>query len=478
MSDKYHRLGKNAILVFVGSFGGKLLFLLMLPFYTKWLSVSDYGIVDLIQVYASLLLNVVTCCITEAIFVFPKGESLNKQKQYFSSGIIFSLASLGILLVLFKIVSIFLYHTNEPNVFRDYIWSIYLLIVTSFFQSYFQQFTRSIDKLNIYVFTGIIYTLSVIVLSFILIPIFQLYGYIMSMIVANVFAILFTVCLGKLYQFLELTRACKNHIVMMLHYSIPLIPNSIMWWLVSSLNRPLIESYCGLTEVGLFSVANKFPIVLNMLYVVFATSWQISVLEEFKKKNYNVFFNRICKFVFVGLIYCACFLSIFSNWIIKLVVDSKYSEAWQYIPILALSVVFANMAAFIGTNFSATRETKYYFLSTMWGSVLGIIMNFILIPYYGLYGASISILFSNIIMFSTRLFYVSKFLQVENIKYYIYLIIINVLFIIVAIACDNINIRIFLFSILLLLLVFSTKSFWRNVTSIVKNAHNKFMSIF
>lgn len=41
----------------------------------------------------------------------------------------------------------------------------------------------------------------------------------------------------------------------------PLVPNNIMWWLVSALNRPVMEIYLGMEAIGLFAVANKFPSV-------------------------------------------------------------------------------------------------------------------------------------------------------------------------------------------------------------------------
>ena len=56
---KYSRLGKNILLVFIGNVGSKLIGLLMLPFYTRWLSVEDYGVTDVISVYVSFFLGIV-----------------------------------------------------------------------------------------------------------------------------------------------------------------------------------------------------------------------------------------------------------------------------------------------------------------------------------------------------------------------------------------------------------------------------------
>ena len=68
--NKYKRLGKNTLLVFIGNAGSKLIGLVMLPFYTSWLSVEDYGVTDIINVYVSFLVSIVSCCIAKAIFLF------------------------------------------------------------------------------------------------------------------------------------------------------------------------------------------------------------------------------------------------------------------------------------------------------------------------------------------------------------------------------------------------------------------------
>lgn len=84
------QLGKNTLLVFIGSFGAKIISFIMLPFYTRWLSVTDYGVVDMISIYQSLLTDFLTAAISTSIFIFPKGVAFHRQKEYFSSGLIFA----------------------------------------------------------------------------------------------------------------------------------------------------------------------------------------------------------------------------------------------------------------------------------------------------------------------------------------------------------------------------------------------------
>ena len=73
-----------------------------------------------------------------------------------------------------------------------------------------------------------------------------------------------------------------------------------MWWLVSALNRPIMEANLGMHAIGLFAVANKFPAILTMIFAVFSTSWQISVIEEYEKDGYSHFFNNVFRIVILG----------------------------------------------------------------------------------------------------------------------------------------------------------------------------------
>jgi hypothetical protein len=66
--------------VLVGNAGAKLIGLFMLPFYTSWLSVEEYGTTDIINIYVTFIMQFVSCCIGESIFIFPKGQKHQIQK--------------------------------------------------------------------------------------------------------------------------------------------------------------------------------------------------------------------------------------------------------------------------------------------------------------------------------------------------------------------------------------------------------------
>ena len=181
-----------------------------------------------------------------------------------------------------------------------------------------------------------------------------------------------------------------------------MMPNGIMWWVSSTMNRPILEHYSGIEAIGIFAVANKFPLLISMLYTVFTYSWQISVLEEFGKPGYREFYNKVFRVQFLVFVLFVLGITFLSRPLIGLMTTADYHEAWQYVPVLSLSVVFSNLAGFAGTNFAATKESRHYFTTSFWGGLLCLALNFLLIPRWGLWGATSAILASYVLTFLLR----------------------------------------------------------------------------
>lgn len=412
------RLAKNTLLVFLGNAGSKLISFAMLPFYTRSLSVEAYGTTDIIFVYATFLLGLVTCSITDSIFIFPKNQPVQNQKEYFSSGVAFSVAALTVTAFLFYITVKIAAYYKISNTFIDNIWLIYGVLAATFLQQYIQQFTRSIDKMNVYSITGIILTGATALFSFIFIPLYGVKGYVLAIVSANLVATLYSFIFSSSYKYFALAAVNREKSKEMLKYSIPLIPNGVMWWLVGSLNRPFLEEYAGLQALGLFAIANKLPSILNMVFGIFQQAWGISVLDEFNKEGYGIFYNNILKGVFFIQIAGAFLLTVLCKFIIEFLTTPDFYESWKYIPVLTIGVVFSNISAFVGSNFSATRESKYFFYSSIWGGLSSVVYNILLVPEWGLWGACFAVVLSHLTSMLSRIYYSNKYVTVTDLQFY------------------------------------------------------------
>lgn len=120
--------------------------------------------------------------------------------------------------------------------------------------------------MSVFSFTGIIQTFTTAGLSIAFIPRFGVYGFVVATIVSNLATALFTFFYSKSYEYLSVTNIQLKSLKELLQFSIPLIPTAVLWWLVSGLNRPLLEQYAGLFALGLMAVASKLPTIMNLVF--------------------------------------------------------------------------------------------------------------------------------------------------------------------------------------------------------------------
>ena len=406
---KYSRLGKNILLVFVGNAGSRLIGLLMLPFYTRWLSQADYGTTDMINVCVTISVSVITCCMSEAVFRLPKGQPADIQKKYFSTGLLLASVGLCVAALVFFIITRFF--SNEVIFFR-YSHLIYMIILANFFQSYFQQFTRSIDKMNVYVTSGVLLAVFTAGFAFVLIPKFGLTGFLWAQILATASALLYTLIRGKLWNYFSIQHLNKTRCREMLQYSLPVVPHGVMAWFINGSNRFFLESYHGLDTVGIFAVALKFPMLIATFFHVFLISWQISVIEEYKSDKYHDFYNKIFSLVFLGLTFCMLAIVLSGNFLM-MIVDEKFSDARYYIPILTVAPLISCLSMFVGVNFMASKQTKYVFKTTAYSALTCIVSNVILVPSFGIMGAAYSQMLSFTVMLVLRIYHTRKMVRID-----------------------------------------------------------------
>jgi len=472
MQLRYKRLGKNTFLVFLGKAGSSIIGLLMLPFYTHWLSTNEYGTVDLITTYSSILMGIMTCCIADSIFIFPKESDDNGKTRYFTSGLVYEVIASFCVGIIFLLLQYLSDCYSLRGVFFERIWFVLAFAICQFLQQYSQSFTQSLDKMKVFSITGILYTLAIALFSFILIPRYGLNGYLFAMIYANILATFFTVIASRSYKYLSISGYDREHLVRLLRYGLPLIPNGLMWWLVNGLNRPVMESSLGLDALGLYAVANKFPGLLSTMVGIFGTAWNITMLEEFGKPDFNRFFNRTVKMLFFLMIICGCVISACSKLIVTLFADPTYFDAWKYIPVLTLGVVFQYFSGIVGGVFMAEKKSKYFFYSSIWGAITSLIATIICIKFWGLQGAAIAVSLSFFVMAVARLVYAWKHINEMRLSWYILVTLLYIIFIVLVLADNSLLLNIPLYLVILGIVFFMSRDIIAPLLGMMKSRFN------
>ena len=97
----------------------------------------------------------------------------------------------------------------------------------------------------------------------------------------------------------------KNLAKEMLRYAIPMMPNSLSWWISNSSDKYIVTWFCGTAVTGIYSVAYKMPSMISVVVQIFYNAWSISAVDGFGSEETLKFYNSIYKKYIAGTFFFA-----------------------------------------------------------------------------------------------------------------------------------------------------------------------------
>lgn len=419
MKEDRKGLVSGTAVYFLGNMSITIVQLLLLRFVTGKLDPDIYGYFNLIVTIDNLITPLLTLQIGDALFRFFFLSDEEKKKNYYSICMIVLGIGLVVLSVVLLGINIFYKIEALP-------WIIAYVFSTNAYMIY-QKIARSMGMNKRYVQANFVKSLTYMMLQMVCLYIFN--WKIESLFFANIVStIVFIVCLeSKIHslKYFSFKAIRLNEAKEMASYSVPLVPNTMFWWANSSVNNVIISGRLGLVSNGIFSVANKFPNVLNTVANVFMLSWQESMIKDYdNNKGTSSFCNETFNMFYV-LIFTAGFAAVpVIRLLFPYIVADSYQSALVYVPVIMLSVCFSNLSGFFGQVYGAVKDTKGIMKSTMLGTVVNLSITIGLIYFIGLWAPIMGTLFSNVVLVWRRYFRFKEQMNLSiNIKRTILLIV-------------------------------------------------------
>lgn len=405
--QKYKYLVKNIFLFMISGLFVNIVSFLLLPVYTSFLSTEQYAIIDLITVTQQLLFPLLTLSFCDAVLRFAIEEK-SEEKGIFTVGIISVLASSLIVLIIAPVLQ---------TLFSEQINVSYFIIyfVVMAFNQLFANYARAIDKVRLMSFSAAGGNVVTILLNIVFIVWFdwELEGYLLALIIGQMLILMSYLLIGKFYKEISFKLPNRMLIKKMIKYSLPLIPNSLFWWINSSLDRYFLRALCGFSIVGLYSVASKIPAILTTVTGVFQQAWNLSAFKEYESTDRNQFYNNIFLFFHIFMLFAMILLVAMSKIIGTIIFSKDFFEAWRLVPWLLWGTYINSLNSFLGGIFTAQKNTKLLFTTTGIGAVVNCILNYLLILLWGGVGAAIATLISYCVVFVMRIIKVQKTVKLE-----------------------------------------------------------------
>ena len=204
----------------------------------------------------------------------------------------------------------------------------------------------------------------------------------------------------------------------LLKYGLPLIPASIVVWILSSMDKVMLRSMCDYNELGLYAAALKIVAVLGIVQQCFATFWSPMAFRWDKEKRDIKDFELVGRILMVGMTLLFAFLMLFKTVIIR-ILSPEYGQAAYIMPFLLLNPVMYTVSEVTVVGIYFTGKSYTTNIVAVCTCICNVGLNALLIPTWGALGAAIATGISYTLFFWLRNIISRKLWKKFNMKNYI-----------------------------------------------------------
>lgn len=391
------RFLKSSGIFFIGSVLSKAISILMLPLYTSRIPTDDMGYYDLSLTYITIATSFLFFDIWVAILRYMyDGKSVEEQATAIKSGLsIFTVSSAVYLLCGVIFAWIF-----SPE-------AIVLILLYGLFQNISNLLcfcVRGFQKNKEFAISGIVSTCVNVGANLVFILgvgigyeslyISAIIGFVAQSIYLLIFGGIFSSLKHGGYNF-AITKS-------MFIYSLPLCLNSIAYWVLTSLNRVVLNGIYGNEANGIYAIGNKFSFVIGLITTCFTYAWQDLSFSKANEHGVGQFYSKASTMYSKVLLLCTALALPVIKITFPLLVNEAYSNAENTIPLFLIVAMVSAVSTFIGNIFYAIKETRIIFISMVISAVVNVALCYPLITSLHINGANLSVLISFVINILVR----------------------------------------------------------------------------
>lgn len=388
--EKYFvSFSKDTIVYGLGNAVLAVLMVLTTPILTRIFTPADYGVINYIVSIISFISLILIFGMDSATHL-SYFQYKDERKVIVSSTFWFLFFWGGIILGLCSFfasqISRLFFHSDSYQIYLLItFWSAFLALLLNFIKTVFRLEFRAkifatISIINAILITGlIIYFTAFLHLG--------IKGYFLASFLGNLLS--FLIALVIFWKNL-LFKVSWFRLKEMIIFGSLLFPSFIFYYTFDLIDRFFVQRYWNFTELGLYAMAANLTSVIIFFITAFGQAWSPIILKMyFEQKNvYRQFVPRIFIYILVFFVGSALFISFFGPELLRIFTTPRFYGASRALIPLTLTVVFMASIQVSGLGMNVTRNSKFITFHSFFAAILNIILNFLLIPKYGMVGAA------------------------------------------------------------------------------------------
>jgi O-antigen/teichoic acid export membrane protein len=394
------RLGRHSLIYGLGGLVSRILAVLLLPLYTRYLTPADYGKIETLVALTTVLAIVLRAGISSAFFRFyfdsPQPE---RRRTVLRTSFWFTIATstigLAAVVALAEPISDALFGTSDA---ADLVRASGVALWAQMNYEQLTSLFRVEERSTAFVTASLTNVLLTIGATVWLVVVAEQGP--LGVIVGN-FAGTLVVYLALLgYRREQLGLEFNRPLLRAMNrFGLPLVPTALFLWTTNFSDRFFLVKLTDAAEVGLYSVGVRIASAMVLLLTAFRLAWPAFAYsiesDEEAKRTYAfvlTYLTLLASWVALGL-------ALLAPWLVELLATDEFAEASRVVGLLAFAAVAFGGYIVIAIGSGRARRTQFNWVVTGAAAALNVTLNLILIPPYGMIGAAIATVAAYCLMF-------------------------------------------------------------------------------
>jgi O-antigen/teichoic acid export membrane protein len=410
---------KNTTITYISMFINFIIGFIFAILIARLLGPYQYGLLSISRSIVGIIAPIALLGLSTSLVRYIPSiriASTEKLNQYiitaFAVSIVSVVSATFLWLLLSDYVATVIFHdVNLVLIFKV----IAVLIILSALSALITDTLRGFEEFKMYNFLSV--SMATMALFFSLVLVYLLGFEALFVICGSIISIFITVLYGLFFVKRKLSISFsksqfeKEIAKKLLKYGLPLVPGSFFLILMTSIDKFAIGSLMNVTNVGYYSIASGIALMAvslaEPLGVVFFPTFS-RLLATNKKEQTSGYLHILLSLVVYVMVPLSIGIILFATPIIKILFGVVYEPAIYPLMILMFGTAFYAtyivFRGYIATVFNTTIFIKMLGIS----GIINIILNFSLIPLYGLIGAAFATAFAFFILGIITIYCVNK----------------------------------------------------------------------
>lgn len=403
-SNPIKKLAGETAIYGLGTIIPRLLNYFLVPFYTRIFSQGAYGQITELYAWVAIIMVILTFGMETAFFRYAELEKDPKKVFNTATTAILLAASLFLILVIFFLGDISA--AIEYSGHSEYILLLAIIVAIDSFTSLPFAYLRYLNKAKRFSIIKVVSVLINVGLNFLFLlvipaiagdklnqlPVYNFTDLIGFVFIANLFSTLISLLLlfPELRQFrIEIDKAI---LLKLLSYGIPILIIGVAGMINEVSDKILLKYFLpdrltAEAQIGIYGANYKLAILMMLFIQMFRYAAEPFFFRESGKKDATVIYSNVMTYfvLFTWIIFLVVMLYID---IFKYFIGPRFWIGLQIVPIVLAAKMCLGVFYNLSVWYKLTNKTLYGALIAVFGALITIALNVLLIPKMGYMGSA------------------------------------------------------------------------------------------